>query len=67
MREFAFELSLCAHLEATTEDVVSRQLGDGVDRVPNSVAAKLRDANLADTTPLEALQLLDELQRELEN
>jgi len=32
VREFAFELSLCAHLEATTENVVSRQLGAGVDR-----------------------------------
>jgi len=32
VREFAFELSLCAHLEATTDDIVSRQLGAGVDR-----------------------------------
>ncbi len=37
--------------------------GGGIDA---SVAARLHDINLADTTPLEALQLLDELQRELE-
>lgn len=30
MSEFAFELSLCAHLEATTESIVARQLGGGV-------------------------------------
>jgi len=30
VREFAFELSLCAHLEATREGIVSRQLGTGV-------------------------------------
>ncbi|MFB6091667.1 MAG: DUF5787 family protein [Haloquadratum sp.] len=31
-REFPFELALCAHLEATTEWVVSRQLGAAVER-----------------------------------
>jgi hypothetical protein len=31
-REFAFELALCSHLEATTEWIVSRQLGATVDR-----------------------------------
>ncbi|RLM56549.1 hypothetical protein DVK02_08580 [Halobellus sp. Atlit-31R] len=31
-REFAFELALCAHLEATTEWVLSRQLGAAVER-----------------------------------
>ncbi len=30
MSEFAFELSLCAHLEATTDHLVARQLGGGV-------------------------------------
>ncbi len=30
MREFGFELSLCAHVERTREAVVSRQLGAGV-------------------------------------
>lgn len=30
MSEFAFELSLCAHLEATTDSIVARQLGGGV-------------------------------------
>jgi DNA mismatch repair protein MutS len=35
--------------------------GGGTDA---AVAARLRDVNLADTTPLEALQLLDELQQE---
>jgi hypothetical protein len=30
VREFAFELALCAHLEAETDAVVSRQLGAGV-------------------------------------
>jgi hypothetical protein len=30
VREFGFELSLCAHLERTREAVVSRQLGAGV-------------------------------------
>ncbi|GAA0678390.1 DNA mismatch repair protein MutS [Natronoarchaeum mannanilyticum] len=53
--------------EGTGDAAIRQAVGDGGDRVPNSVAAKLRDANLADTTPLEALQLLDELQRELEN
>ena len=31
-REFAFELALCAHLEAATEWVLSRQLGAAVER-----------------------------------
>ncbi|WP_336024295.1 DUF5787 family protein [Halobellus salinisoli] len=31
-QEFAFELALCSHLEATTEWVLSRQLGAAVDR-----------------------------------
>ncbi|WP_256390968.1 DNA mismatch repair protein MutS [Natronoarchaeum rubrum] len=53
--------------EGAGDAAIRQAVGDGGDRVPNSVAAKLRDANLADTTPLEALQLLDELQRELEN
>lgn len=30
MSEFAFELALCAHLEATTDSIVARQLGGGV-------------------------------------
>ncbi|MCL9814728.1 DUF5787 family protein [Natranaeroarchaeum aerophilus] len=30
MSEFAFELSLCAHLEATTDSIIARQLGGGV-------------------------------------
>ncbi|MFB6171431.1 MAG: DUF5787 family protein [Haloarculaceae archaeon] len=29
MREYGFELALCAHLEATSDDLVSRQLGTG--------------------------------------
>jgi len=53
--------------EGTGDAAIRQPVGDGGDRVPASVAAKLRDATLADTTPLEALQLLDELQRELEN
>ncbi|MFB6111615.1 MAG: DUF5787 family protein [Halobacteriaceae archaeon] len=32
MREFAFECHLCAHLEATREGIVGRQLGGGVTR-----------------------------------
>ncbi len=39
---------------------------DGDPDVPLSVAERLRSASLADTTPLEALQLLDELKRELD-
>jgi hypothetical protein len=31
VREFAFELSLCAHLEADAEGIVSRQLGASLD------------------------------------
>lgn len=37
MREFAFELSLCSHLEATTDRVVARQLGGGVFAPGNRV------------------------------
>jgi hypothetical protein len=32
VREFGFELALCAHLAATAEELVSRQLGVGVER-----------------------------------
>jgi len=39
---------------------------DGDPDVPLSVAERLRSTNVADTTPMEALRLLDELQRELE-
>ncbi|WP_121822893.1 DNA mismatch repair protein MutS [Halostella salina] len=39
---------------------------DGDPDVPLSVAERLRATNVADTTPMEALRLLDELQRELE-
>jgi DNA mismatch repair protein MutS len=39
---------------------------DGDPDVPLSVAERLRSTSLADTTPLEALQLLDELKRELD-
>ena len=31
MREFPFELQLCAHLEATTDAVIGRQIGASVD------------------------------------
>ncbi len=43
----------------------SEAIGDG-GRADATALATLRDVNLADTTPLEALQLLDELQRELD-
>jgi DNA mismatch repair protein MutS len=57
---------------AETDSGVARQaVGDGAggtaEDVPPAVAATLRDINLADTTPLEALQLLDELQRRLDD
>jgi DNA mismatch repair protein MutS len=39
---------------------------DGDPDVPLSVAERLRSTSLADTTPLEALRLLDELKRELD-
>ncbi|WP_135819924.1 DNA mismatch repair protein MutS [Halostella litorea] len=39
---------------------------DGDPDVPLSVAERLRATSIADTTPMEALRLLDELQRELE-
>ncbi len=32
MREFGFELSLCAHLEAAHDGIIARQLGSGVTR-----------------------------------
>lgn len=32
MREFAFEVRLCAHLETVTEGVLARQIGGGVHR-----------------------------------
>ncbi|WP_227353402.1 DUF5787 family protein [Haladaptatus salinisoli] len=35
MREFPFELALCAHLEATTDRLVARQIGGGV-RAPSN-------------------------------
>jgi len=44
----------------------SATIGDG-GHADATVLATLRDVNLADTTPLEALQLLDELQRELDS
>ena len=37
MREFPFELALCAHLEATEEAVVARQIGGGVRAPSNRV------------------------------
>ena len=44
--------------------------GNGVDTGSDpgaeTVAARLREINVADTTPMEALRLLDELQREVE-
>ena len=39
---------------------------DGDPDVPLSVAERLRSTSIADTTPLEALELLDELKRELD-
>ncbi|SNZ04010.1 DNA mismatch repair protein MutS [Natronoarchaeum philippinense] len=53
--------------EGRGDAAIRQAVGDGGGPLPEGVAAKLRNANLADTTPLEALQLLDELQRELEN
>jgi DNA mismatch repair protein MutS len=35
--------------------------------VPDAVASRLREVNVADTTPMEALSLLDELKRELDD
>ncbi|WP_266078877.1 DUF5787 family protein [Haladaptatus caseinilyticus] len=37
MREFPFELALCAHLEATTNDVLARQIGGGVHSPSNRI------------------------------
>ncbi len=37
VREFPFELTLCAHLEATTGDVISRQVGAGVHAPSNRI------------------------------
>ena len=37
------------------------------DGGPGSVARRLREVNVADTTPMEALSLLDELKRELDD
>ena len=37
MREFAFELALCAHLESRTDGVVARQLGGSVHAPANRV------------------------------
>ncbi|WP_049969523.1 DUF5787 family protein [Haladaptatus cibarius] len=37
MREFPFELALCAHLEATTDDVLARQIGGGVHAPSNRI------------------------------
>ncbi|WP_433626323.1 DUF5787 family protein [Halomicrococcus sp. NG-SE-24] len=37
MREYPFELALCAHLEATTDRVVARQIGAGVHAPGNRV------------------------------
>jgi Family of unknown function (DUF5787) len=37
VREFPFELTLCAHLEATTGDVIARQVGAGVHAPSNRI------------------------------
>jgi hypothetical protein len=37
VREYPFELALCAHLEATEEAVIARQLGGGVRQPANRV------------------------------
>lgn len=37
MREFGFELRLCAHLEATTDQLIARQLGGGVTAAGNRI------------------------------
>ncbi len=37
MREFPFELALCAHLEATTGNVIARQVGAGVHAPSNRI------------------------------
>ncbi|WP_435155459.1 DUF5787 family protein [Haladaptatus sp. DFWS20] len=37
MREFPFELALCAHLEATTDDILARQIGGGVHAPSNRI------------------------------
>ena len=37
MREFPFELAMCAHLEATTDAVVGRQIGGGVHAPANRI------------------------------
>ena len=37
MREFPFELALCAHLEATEDDIVARQIGGAVRAPSNRV------------------------------
>ncbi|WP_458190188.1 DUF5787 family protein [Haladaptatus sp. NG-WS-4] len=37
MREFPFELTLCAHLEATTDRLVARQVGGGVHAPSNRI------------------------------
>jgi DNA mismatch repair protein MutS len=53
-----------ADAEASSSHVT---LDEFADASRDSVVDRLRDVNLADTTPLDALQLLDELQRELED
>ena len=66
MREFAFELALCAHLENETDAIVSRQLGAGVrkpgGRVVDTVivepgsAFDARAAITPESIPLEAIE-----------
>jgi len=66
VREFAFELALCAHLENETDAIVSRQLGAGVrkpgGRVVDTVivepgsAFDARAAITPESIPLEAIE-----------
>ncbi len=37
MREFPFELALCAHLETTTDQIIGRQIGAGVHAPSNRI------------------------------
>ncbi|WP_440989603.1 DNA mismatch repair protein MutS [Haloarchaeobius baliensis] len=58
--------------ELTTEQAAAADDSDGIDSDEAvaadaaPVAARLREINVADTTPMEALRLLDELQRKIE-
>ncbi len=66
MREFAFELSLCARLEANREGLVARQLGGGVARPGGRIVDTVtvapgpqfadRAALTADGIPLAAIE-----------